>query len=212
VTTRGLMIAAPIYLQSELHLARGQIVMLIVAGACGVVFGLGWAARWITPRQAPAMMRVVLAALLVSMFALTPLGDGLATLTVSGAAFRFGGVAEPVLVGTLAAVPAVFILGTALGAVPTTARSVLTTTAPAGQQGRVFAAESVLSNALLVPSLLLVALSTDLVSARATMMLIGLIGLAVFALLEYRALRRLAADPLTMVAPAATAMPESDAV
>jgi hypothetical protein len=193
LTTRCLMIAAPIYLQSELHLGRAHLAMLALVGAVGALLGLGGAARWVTTRQAPTVMRMALGALLVSTFALTPLGDGLGTLTVSGADIRFEGFAEPMLIGTLAAVPAVLILGLTVTAAPIIARSVLTTVAPEGQQGRVFAAEAVVSNVLVVPALLLAALSTDVISARATVMFIGLVGSAVFALLEYRALGRFAA-------------------
>jgi len=190
VMTKCLLVAAPIYFESELNLGRSQVVVLAGTVALGAVVGLGWAARFLSPAQSPTAMRLILLAALVSTLALTPLGDGLGTLTVTGAALDFGGLAGPLGAGSLAAIPAVFTLGLTLSMAPIVARSVLTSTTPLEQQGRVFAAEAVLSNILVVPALLLAALSTDLVSARATVMFIGVIGIALFLVLEYRALRR----------------------
>ena len=190
VMTKCLVIAAPIYFQSELRLDRFQVAVLIGTAAVGALIGLVWSARHLSPAQSPLAMRFVLLATLAATFALTPLGDGLATLTVTGAALRFDGIAAPLAAGSVAAIPAVLILGAAVSMAPILARSVLTATAPVEQQGRVFAAEAVLSNVLVVPAILLAVLSTDLVSARATVMFIGVIGAAVFLVLEYAAIER----------------------
>ena len=188
VTTKCLLIAAPIYFHSELGLGRAQIAMLVGTAAVGAVLGLIWSGRHLPPARSPLVMRFVL----LATFALTPLGDGLATLmlTLTGTAFNFDTSAGPLPAGSLAAVPAVLVLGAALSMAPIVARSVLTATAPSEQQGRVFAAEAVLSNVLVVPALLLAALSTDLVSARATVIFLGVVGCAVFLALEYVAIGR----------------------
>jgi len=190
VMTKCLLIAAPIYFRSELDLGRVQVAMLVGIAAVGALIGLVWAARPLSGRQSTMVMRWMLLATLASVFALTPLGDGLSTLTVAGASLEFDGVAAPLRAGAVAAVPAVLVLGASLSMTPIIARSVLTTTTPAEHQGRVFAAEAVLSNVLVVPALLLAALSTDLVSARATVLFIGVVGIALFLLLEYAALGR----------------------
>ena len=192
VTTKCLLIAAPIYFHSELGLGRAQIAMLVGTAAVGAVLGLIWSGRHLPPARSPLVMRFVLLATLGATFALTPLGDGLATLTLTltGTAFNFDTSAGPLPAGSLAAVPAVLVLGAALSMAPIVARSVLTATAPSEQQGRVFAAEAVLSNVLVVPALLLAALSTDLVSARATVIFLGVVGCAVFLALEYVAIGR----------------------
>jgi len=190
VLSKCLVIAAPIYFQTELHLGRGQVVVLAAAVALGGLIGLGWSARFVSPRQSPLAMRLVLLAALLSIFALAPLGDELGSLTVSGASIDLGGIAGPIEAGSLAALPALLVLGMTLSMAPIIARSVLTSTAPAEQQGRVFAAEAVFSNVLAVPAVLLAALSTDMASGRATMMFIGIVGGAVFLMLEYHALRR----------------------
>ncbi|MDA0352062.1 MAG: MFS transporter [Chloroflexi bacterium] len=190
VLSKCLVIAAPIYFQAELHLGRGQVVVLAAAVALGGLIGLGWSARFVSPRQSPLAMRLVLLAALLSIFALAPLGDELGSLTVSGASIDLGGIAGPIEAGSLAALPALLVLGMTLSMAPIIARSVLTSTAPAEQQGRVFAAEAVFSNVLAVPAVLLAALSTDIASGRATMMFIGIVGGAVFLMLEYHALRR----------------------
>lgn len=187
VMSKCLLIAAPIYFRSELELGRSQIAVLAVTVGVGALVGLGWSARYLRPSHSPFAMRLVLLGGLAATVALTPLGDGLGTLTVTG--LDVGGTAGPFGAGSLAAIPAVFILGVAMSMAPIVARSVLTATAPAELQGRVFATEAVLSNVLVVPALLLAALSTDLMSARVTVMLLALIGGAVFVLLELRALR-----------------------
>lgn len=187
VMSKCLIIAAPIYFQTELELGSSQVVVLVGTVAVGALVGLGWAARHLTPSRSSFAMRLVLLGALVSTFALTPLGDGLGTLTVTG--LDIGGTAGPFGAGSLAAIPAVFVLGMTLSMAPIVARSVLTSTAPAELQGRVFATEAVLSNLLVVPALLLAALSTDLMSARATVMLLGLTGGVLFLLLELRSLR-----------------------
>jgi hypothetical protein len=186
VMSKCLLIAAPIYFQSELELGRSQMVVLAGTVALGAVIGLGWSARYLTASRSPFAMRVVLLGALVATFALTPLGDGLGTLTVTG--LDVGGTAGPFGAGSLAALPAVFVLGVALSMAPIVARSVLTATTPSELQGRVFATEAVLSNILVVPALLLAALSTDLMSARVTVMLLGLTGGALFLALELRGL------------------------
>jgi hypothetical protein len=73
---------------------------------------------------------------------------------------------------------------------PVIARSVLTATAPLEQQGPVFAVESILSNLLVVPGLLAASLATELISARATVIAIGMLGSMVFFALQFASTRR----------------------
>ena len=114
----------------------------------------------------------------------------MATLTVPGVSVDFGGPDSLLLIGSFAALPAVFLLGLSASVAPVVARSVLTSTAPLGQQGRVFAAEAILSSVLVIPGLLAASLATDLVSARATVVAIGVLGALVFVLLEFAATKR----------------------
>jgi hypothetical protein len=190
VMTKCLLIAAPIYFEAELNLARGQVVMLVGAVATGAIVGWAWAGRFVSSARSPLMMRLVLLGALSSTFALTPLGDGLTTLRVYGATTDLYGFLGPLQAGSLAAVPALVILGMTVSMAPIVARSMLSSTAPVDQQGRVFAVEAVLSNVLVVPAILLAALSTDFVSARATVLFVGIVGSALFLVLEYRSLRR----------------------
>ena len=165
-------------------------MVAVGAIATGAIVGWGWSGRFISSARSPLMMRLVLLGALASTFALTPLGDELSTLTVPGATTDLYGFLGPLRAGSLAALPALFVLGMTVSMAPIVARSVLSSTAPVDQQGRVFAVEAVLSNVLVVPALLLASLSTDFVSGRATVMFIGIVGSAVFLMLEYRALRR----------------------
>lgn len=184
VATKVLMVSAPVYLKTELDLSGTQIVMLAVTGGSGAVIGLGWAARGMSAEVARPAMRWVLAAPLVAMFALAPLGYGVSTLSIADTPLNAGWHVAPLIVGTVTAFPAAFLLGLSTGAVSVVARTVLTATAPLGHHGRVFAAEAVLSQLFVIPGLLLAGLATDLVSARATLVAMAIIGTLLLVLLE----------------------------
>ena len=190
VMIKSLVVTAPIYLRTELELGQMQLVMLVGTGIAGALAGLAWASRHRTSERTVESMRWALAAPLFAMFALAPLGDGLATLTVYGVSVDFGSSNVLLLIGSFAALPAVFVLGVSLSVAPVVARSVLTATAPLEQQGRVFAAESILSSLLVIPGLLLAALATDLLSARVTVIAIAVLGSLVFVALEFAATKR----------------------
>jgi MFS family permease len=190
VMIKSLVVTAPIFLKTELELGRTQLVMLVGTGIVGALVGLAWVARHRTTERAVETMRWALAAPLLAMFALAPVGVGLATLTVVGMSFDFGSSNTLLLVGSYAALPALFVLGLSLSVAPVIARSVLTATAPVAQQGRVFAAEAILSNVLVIPGLLAASMATDMISARATVIAIGVLGALVFAALEFAATKR----------------------
>ncbi len=190
VMIKSLVVTAPIYLRTELHLGQTELALLIGTGVAGALAGLAWAARHRTSERTVESMRWALAAPLVGLFALAPVGDRLSTLTVYGASVNLGGVGPEFLIGTFAALPAVFVLGASLSVAPVIARSVLTATAPLGQQGRVFAAEGILSSLLVIPGLLAASMATDLISARATVIAIAVLGAVVFVALEFAATKR----------------------
>ncbi|MBT5773816.1 MAG: hypothetical protein HOH95_05495, partial [Dehalococcoidia bacterium] len=190
VMIKSLVVTAPIFLKTELELGRAQLLLLIGSGVAGALVGLVWVARRRTSERTVETMRWALAMPLLALFALAPVGDGLATLSVYGVSVDFGGVGPVFLIGTLAALPAVFVLGVSASVAPVVARSVLTSTAPIGQQGRVFAVEAILSNVLVIPGLLAASLATDLISARATVVAIGVLGTLVFIALEFAATKR----------------------
>ena len=189
VMIKSLVVTAPIFLRTELELGQIQLTMLVGTGVAGALVGLAWAARHRTSARTVESMRWALAAPLLGLFALAPVGDGLATLTVYGASVDFGG-STLFLIGSFAALPAVFVLGASLSVAPVIARSVLTATAPLNQQGRVFAAESILSSLLVIPGLLAASMATDLLSARVTVIAIAVLGSLVFVALEFAATKR----------------------
>jgi len=190
VMIKSLVVTAPIFLKTELELGQTQLTMLIGTGIVGALVGLGWVARRRTTERTVETMRWALAAPLMAMFALAPVGVGLATVSVVGVSLDFGSSNTLLLVGSYAALPAVFVLGLSLSVAPVIARSVLTATAPLDQQGRVFAAEAILSNLLVVPGLLAASMATDIISARATVISIGVLGALVFVALEFAATKR----------------------
>lgn len=190
VMIKALVVTAPIFLKTELELGSTQLVMLVGTGIVGALVGLAWVAQRRTVERTVETMRWALAAPLLAMFALAPVGVGLATLSVSGMSLDFGSSNTLLLVGSYAALPAVFVLGVSLSVAPVIARSVLTATAPLEQQGRVFAAEAILSNVLVIPGLLAASMSTDMISARATLIAIGVLGTLVFAALEFAGTKR----------------------
>jgi hypothetical protein len=103
VMIKSLVVAAPILLKTELRLRQTQLVMLVATGIVGVLFGLGWAARRRTSERSLGKMRWALGAgrWLLAMFALAPVGDGMATLTVYGASVDLGGPDTLFLIGSL---------------------------------------------------------------------------------------------------------------
>jgi hypothetical protein len=76
------------------------------------------------------------------------------------------------------------VLGFCIGIAPIAARSVLTDSAPAGQQARVFASQGTVSQALVVAPLFLAGFGTEQAGAQATLAAIGALGLALFLALE----------------------------
>jgi hypothetical protein len=82
------------------------------------------------------------------------------------------------------AMPVALLLGICFAVTPVAGRTILSATAPAGQQGRVFAMQGTFTDMLCLAPLALTGVSTELAGARVTFMFVGIVGIALFALLE----------------------------
>jgi MFS-type transporter involved in bile tolerance (Atg22 family) len=211
IATRSLLIAGPLYLSHELGLSSAQMGLLVITGATGALLGLAWAASGVRLARPLRSMRLIWLALVTSVFALAPLGDGVANATSYGAAaLGAGRLDSHFMMAFVAALPAALVLGFSLSVAPVVARSVLTIVTPAESQGRMFAAQSTFSHLLVIPILVVAGLATEIVAARATVILVGVLGATTFLLfdLAQARARRAITAPLE---PAALPVPTSDA-
>ncbi len=168
-----ILVAFPIYLKNDLDLGTEGAAYVLVPGVLGVAAGLIWAAMSLSLDGAVRAMRLSIAGLAVSVFALAALDYGVT------AAFEYSQV--PPLVRfeaalnmpVLVAMPVAFLIGASLSVALVSARAALTAAAPVGIQSRVFAVQSTVSDAILVVPLLLAGVAAETVGARMTLAALG---------------------------------------
>ncbi len=199
MVAQGIIVALPLYLRHDMVVNRQALAVLFLPGIAGAVAGLIWTGGMLTPERARRVMRLSLLAMIIGVFALAALDYGIT------AVFEFSHV--PPMIGLdmslsttyLVALPVAFLLGIALSASLVSARVVLTETAPIGQQARVFAVQSTLTDALVVLPLLLLGVGAQFAGARPTLAAIGVVATLVFVAMEHPRFRPAAIrEPLAL--------------
>ena len=199
LTTKSLLVAAPIYLSVDLDLdldlGPGATASLIVAATTGVVLGLLWSGRVLTVARAPYAMRAVVLVSVACSLTLAGLGFALASMIGLAGIPGLSTLEDGTLLSFVLAIPAVFALGAAHSVSPVAARTVLTETAPPAEQARVFASVATLSDVLVILPLALAGVSAELLGARPTLLLVGLLGALVLVIFELRSSERPVGGP-----------------
>lgn len=184
VASKSIAIAAPLYLSANLGLGRPGIIALFAVGALGAGLGLLWSGRGLSLGSAPRAMRLALTGMVGAVALLVLLGHPVEEASeLSRLAFLAGIGAGP-HVSFAAALPLALLLGICISVAPIGARAVLTDTAPAGQQARVFATQATVSHAAVILPLLLAGAGTQLAGPRVTLTVLGVVGFAVLLTLE----------------------------
>ena len=181
VVSRGIVIALPLYLNQDLHAGRSALGALIVPGVAGAIIGLISAGRIVTPARAGEVMRIALVGMAVAVAALAFFDNGI------DAAARYSHLPPIESLDGWAnttyavALPVAFLIGFVMSTSLISARVALTSSAPLEQQGRVFALQETVTEALLVVPVLGIGAIAELTGARIT--LAGLAALCVLAFL-----------------------------
>lgn len=190
MVSRAIVIALPFYLERDMGLGEETLIYLVVPGCLGVGIGLLWSARRMTLASAPRAMKWSLIGMAVSVLALAALDYG---VTAAAQYSYVPPVArlEASLNTTFAvAVPIAVLLGIVLTTSLVAARVVFTETAPQQHQGRVFAVQEMLSEAVVVAPLLLAGVGVQYTGARTTLAVIGVLTIAAVFLLAVAATKR----------------------
>lgn len=199
ITTKSLLIAVPVYLKANLGLSRPEIISLLALGVAGAGLGLLWTGRSLTPHSAARAMRLTLTGMVVALLVLVVVGHTVGEVTELSQATVVAAFGAAPSAGFVVVSPVALVLGLCFSIAPIGARAVLTETAPAGQQARVFAAQALVTHALVVLPLLLAGAGTQSAGPRATLAVVGVAGLLVMAALEAFHLHRRAATPLAAI-------------
>ena len=182
--SKSLLVAVPVYFSNDLHLSNTTQVMLIAPGVVGVIAGLVWSGRFLHVWVAPNVLRVALLVSAVAVVALAGLGNVVARLAEMSDQGFVSHLESGHLLSVLVAMPVGLLLGICFSLTPIAGRAILSATAPEGQQGRVFAIQGTFTDVLCILPLALSGMSTEFAGARTTFILIGGLGLGLFALME----------------------------
>ncbi|MEO6398042.1 MAG: MFS transporter [Tepidiformaceae bacterium] len=185
VVSQGIVVALPLYLSHDLGLGRSALVYLLLPGIAGMAAGLAWAAPAITKARAAWFMRAGLLGLTVGVFALAALDYGLIAMfeySQLGVLVDFDVSLNTTFV---VALPVAFLIGVSLSLSQVAARVALTETAPMGQQARVFAVQSTLTESLIVLPLLVMGVGTQYAGARPTLAAIGVLAALAFLVIHH---------------------------
>jgi hypothetical protein len=155
-----------------------KYLLFLPAGA-GAVIGLFWASRAFQVRDAAEVLRLTLAGTVVSLIALACLGSAFSELAETA-----GSLATTEQLSIAISVPVGLLLGVCYAVTPIAARGVLSATAPAGQQARVFGLQATFTDVLCILPIAISGVSTQFAGARTTFLFIGSLGAVVFVLAE----------------------------
>ncbi len=204
LTTKTFLVAAPVYLSTDLNLAPGATAALVAAAVAGVLLGLVWSGRALTVALAPHAMRGMVLVSVACSLTLAGLGFALASTIELAGVSGLSALENGALLSFVLAIPAVFALGAASSVSPVAARTVLTETAPPAEQARIFASVATLSDVLVILPLALASVSAELLGARPTLLLVGLLGALVLAIFELGPSGRPVGEPANAAATAPT--------
>ncbi|MDW8047136.1 MAG: MFS transporter [Chloroflexota bacterium] len=195
LATKCLMVAAPVYLHQELGLGRAELALLAAPAAAGIAAGSFWAMRFARGSAAVSAARAAVAGATVGLVALAGLSDGLAAASAA-APGALGLLADPQAVRLAVAVPVALLLGAAFGTAPIAGRAALTELTPRTLQARAFAAQSSLSDLVVLAPLVGAGVGVETVGARLAFAMVAGLGLALLLSFEGARLRRWAAAVL----------------
>lgn len=184
IAAKTMAVAVPIYVAHEMPLERIQQIALAAAGVAGAGAGLLWAGHRLHHYSHVKVMRMTLMGTVTSMIALAAAGHALAGSVRATGLPLPGAFGDTTDVSFAVAVPVAFLLGICFAVGPIGARAVLTHTAPAGQQARVFAMQGTFTDSLVIVPLMLAGAGTQLAGAWATFVFVAFIGIGVLAVLE----------------------------
>jgi MFS family permease len=184
LSTRVMLVALPLYLRAELDVGSAQTAVLVATGAAGVGLGLLWAGRSLSMRLAPRAMRLTLFAAVISALALSGLGHALSAIVGLGSLPVLGALDDPQPASFALALPAMLVLGASFSVAGIAARSVISETAPALHQARVFASVATFTDLVVIVPLALAGLTAELLGARPVLLVFGAVGVGVLVLLE----------------------------
>lgn len=190
---RGVVVIMPIYLTHDLGLSRQAIGFLVAPAGVGIAVGIIAAGRRPGLADAGGLMRRCLAGMIVGVFVLTLFDYGFSAVVDLTGMGSFVSYDVHMNTTVAAALPASFLLGLSTTVAVVAARTALSSTAPAGQQARVFAVQDTLTESLLVLPLLLTGVGTEVVGARPTLLVIGIVAVVGAMMLELPRFRRIAA-------------------
>lgn len=182
--SKSLLATVPLYLQQELNFDIWGVGLIVAVGVTGALLGLIWAGRHLNTAIAPRVLRLAALAAVIAVLALAGLSEVFTVMAGNSRVAPLEGIASPLVSGVIVALPVALVLGAFISIVPVAARTVLTQTAPAGQQARVFATQAVSSDLLSLIPVGLVGLSAEFAGARFSLLLIGLIGVMTLLVLE----------------------------
>ena len=176
MVAQGIVVALPLYLKHDMGLGTSALFFLLVPGIAGTIAGLIWAGGpRITSARCRETMRLSLAGMVVSVFALSALDLSIRIVAEYSHVPPIAALAVTMNTTFVVAIPVAFLLGMALAAALVSARVVLTERAPIGQQARVFAVQASLTDGLVVLPLLLLGVGAQFAGARPTLAAIGVV-------------------------------------
>ena len=159
LSTCVMLVALPLYLRAELEVSALQTALLVAAAGVGVGLGLLWAARTLSIRLAPRVMRLTLFAAVISALMLSGFGHALSALVELGPSPGLGALDDPRPANFALALPAMLVLGASFSVAGVAARSVISETPPSLHQARVFASIATFTDLVVIVPLALAGLT-----------------------------------------------------
>ncbi|GBD24317.1 hypothetical protein HRbin29_01995 [bacterium HR29] len=178
LAARAMVIALPAYLAREMGIGPGGLALLFLPGAAGVASGLAWCGRGFRAEALVPAMRLSLVTLAGAALAAAALDLGVTLAARRTPLALLAGVDSGTAITLGVAMLVALATGFALTVSLVAARAVLTTTAPLGQQGRVFAIQEAVSEAVIVLPLLLAGAGAHALGARPVLAAVGVVVLA----------------------------------
>lgn len=186
MVAQGVVVALPLYLEHDMGLGHQALAYLVVPGAAGTIAGLLWAGGpRVNAERCRSTMRLATMGMIASVSALAALDLSITIVAEYSHVPPIAHLAVSMNTTFAVALPVAFLLGMALAASLVTARVVLTDTAPLGQQARVFAVQTTLTDAFVVLPLMLLGVGAQYAGARPTLGAIGIVAAAVLLLIEH---------------------------
>ena len=200
LATKSAAVALPRYLQGTLALAPWEIATLLGTAALGAAAGLLWISRVRTGGTSSRMVRLSFIGTVAAVIALVSLSRTVGEAAEHSGISLLAGLGDSSRLPFALSLPSALLLGLFLTAGPIGARALLTATAPAEQQARVFAAQTTLTHAVTILPLLLAGVGAQYAGPEASLAFIAVLGVAALVSLELTRLRR--RSPALMRAPA----------